>query len=590
MTVARRTLAARATAVVTTRVTSVAGAVLLAAASPAAPVALADPGEPMAPADPAVSMTAADPAARTAWPPGLGPAGTSVVHGDPASTDTLPGRGPGSHPAVASSLTGATCSTVFLGSDGMPVALCTSYLSLDPPTPLAPTVKLFHPDTADVLAEVQLAKGALLGGVYGYLDDRDRVVVADGNRRLLAVGHERAPDGVWRMTVDVLADLSAAVPEGDAITGLMPAFDGRVWFATSEGVVGTVRPAGGGGYDDDDNDPQLRFLALPAGERITNGLTVRPGGASVITSRALYEVDLAADGTPTVRWRHGYEVGPGRKPGLLAHGSGTTPTYFGPRGGLIAITDDADHPDLIVLRQSDGSEVCRIPAFATTLRPDSAAPDGVLIDGPAASENSIIAVSRGSGGAAGTGTGTDSGTGTGTGTGAASSTALVLVNTYGFEYPPFAVDGPAVPAGAPYTGGMTRVDVHSDDSGAATCSRSWTNTARTASLPKLTTGDGQIHAMAYGPAAGDATLGPAGSQVGPLPGQELLDHGLAQKVGPVFVTSTDVETGHEVARTFVGHAPLDEPMELTGTLASRGDAPGVLWQPTLTRMLRIGPT
>ena len=204
-----------------------------------------------------------------------------------------------------------------------------------------------------------------------------------------------------------------------------------------------------------------------------------------------------------------------------------------------------------------------MPAFATTLRPDSAAQDGVLIDGPAATENSIIA----------------------------SGEALVLVNTYGFEYPPFAVDGPAIPPSAPYTGGMTRIDVRTDGVGSpdGICSRAWTSLARTASLPKLTTGDGQIHALAYGPAAAEAEFGPAGSQVGPLPGQDLLDQGLAQKFGPVFATSTDIETGRELSRTFVGHAPLDEPMELTGTIASRGDAPGVMWQPTLTRMLRIGP-
>ncbi len=105
------------------------------------------------------------------------------------------------------------------------------------------------------------------------------------------------------------------------------------------------------------------------------------------------------------------------------------------------------------------------------------------------------------------------------------------------------------------------------------------STAGTASLPKLTTGDGLIHALAYGPRR-THTLGSAA-----LP----LDQGLAQKVGPVDVISTDVETGREVARTFVGHAPYDEPMELTGTIASRGDAPGIMWQPTLTRMLRIGP-
>lgn len=469
--------------------------------------------------------------AQAPSPPGLGPAGTATVHGDMAATDTLPGRGPGANPAITSTLTGATCSTVFVGSDGMPVALCTSYVGLNPPTPLAPTVKLFHPDTAAVLAEVQLAKGALLGGVYGYLDNRDRVVVADGNQRLLAVGHERGDDGLWRMTVDVLADLSAGVPEGDAVTGLVPAFDGRVWYATSGGTVGTVQPG---------DDSSLRTLTLPAGEKITNGLTVRPGGASVITTRALYEVDLDDDGVPSIRWRHGYEVGPARRPGLLAHGSGTTPSYFGPGDELVAITDDAEQPELIVMRRSDGSEVCHMPAFATTHDPSSAAADGVLIEGPAATENSIIAFGD----------------------------ALVLVNTYGFQYPPFAVDGPAVPASAQYNGGMTRIDVKADGS----CERAWTSLSRTASLPKLTTDDGLIHALAYGPGV-----------------HPVLDQGLAQKFGPVDVTSTDVETGREAMRQFVGVAPIDEPMELTGTIDSRGDASGVMWQPTLTRMHRIGP-
>lgn len=479
-----------------------------------------------------------------AHPTGLGPDGTATVHGDPASTDTLPGRGPGAHPAVHSAFTGATCSTVFVGADGMPVALCTAYLGLHPPTPLAPTVKLFHPETADVLAEVQLAKGALLGGVYGYLDDRDRVVVADGDRRLLAVGHERTPGGPWRMTVEVLADLAPGVPEGDAVTGLAPAFDGRIWYATSNGTVGTVRPGEPG---------TLRTLALPTGEKITNGLTVRPGGASVLTTRALYEVDLAADDTPVVRWRHGYGVGPGRKPGLLAHGSGTTPTYLGDDDELVAITDDTDRPDLFVLRRSDGAVLCRTPAFATTADPASAGPDGALIEGPAATENSLIAVRRPDGGY-----------------------GLVLVNTYGFEYPAFAVDGPSVPPGAPYRGGATRVDLGADGSCAG---RAWTSHTRTASLPKLTRDDGLIHALAYGPGAPHPALLP------------VLDQGLGQKFGPVDVVSLDVETGREVARTFLGVAPIDEPMELTGTIASRGSrggAPGVMWQPTLTRMLRVG--
>ena len=480
-------------------------------------------------------------------PPGQGPDGTATLHGDAWSTDTLPGRGPGAAPTVTGLPTGSTCSSVFVGGDGMPVALCTAYLGLTPPTPLAPTVVVFDPATGAPLAQVQLAKGTLLGGVYGYLDDRDRVVVADGNRRLLAVGHERDPGplgsvGAWRMRVDVLAELDGAVPAGDAVTGLGPGFDGRVWFATSGGVVGTVRPGEQG---------SVHTLALPPGERITNGLTVREGGASILTTRALYEVDSGSEGTPTIRWRRGYAGGPARKPGLLAYGSGTTPTYFGTgavpdsggAGGLVAITDDAVRPELVVYRRADGSEVCRMPAFATTEDPSSAAADGTLIRGPAATENSIIATGD----------------------------ALVLVNTYGFQYPPFAVDGPSVPDRAAYTGGMTRVDV----SGAG-CRRAWTSTSRTASLPKLTRDDRLVHALAYGPipqAPGSA--------------EDELGSGFAQKAGPVFFTSTDVETGREVARDPVGVAPVDEPMELTGTIAPGPGGAPVAWQPTLARMLRI---
>ena len=492
--------------------------------------------------------------AAPARPSGAGPDGTAMVHGDPWSSDTVPGRGPGPAPSVSGSLTGATCSSVFVGSDGMPVALCTAYLGLNPPTPIAPAVMLFDPTSGAPLAQIQLAKGALLGGVYGYLDDRDRVVVADGNGRLLAVAHERArATGGWSMRVEVLADLSDVVPQGDSLTGLAPSGDGRVWFATSGGVVGTVRPG---------EDASVRVVALPAGERISNGLTVRDGGASVLTTRALYEVDLGADGVPVIRWRHGYAVGPGRKPGLLAHGSGTTPTYFGDgavrasggSGGLIAITDDAPTPELIVLRRSDGAEVCRMPAFATTLDASSVAPDGVVIDGPAATENSILALGN----------------------------SVVLVNTYGFQYPPFAVDGPAIPAEAPYNGGMTRVDVAADGS----CRRAWTNTARSATLPKLTRGDELIHTLSYGP------VRPIAPEVAALFGSlaGAAERGWAQKFGPVFYTATDVGSGREVTRTFVGHAPLDEPMELTGTIASGpGGSAGVMWQPTMTRMLRIAP-
>src|SRR5699024_1895657 len=95
--------------------------------------------------------------------PGLGPLGTATVHGDIYSTDTIPGVGPGAGAPVRSSIPGGTCSSVFVGSDGMPLALCTAYLGTEPLETTPPTVQLLDPDTAEVLTKIQLPKGALLG-------------------------------------------------------------------------------------------------------------------------------------------------------------------------------------------------------------------------------------------------------------------------------------------------------------------------------------------------------------------------------------------------------------------------------------------
>lgn len=482
-----------------------------------------------------VAAGLAPPAGAVPGTPGLGPLGTATVHGDIYSTDTIPGRGPGDGVQVRSSVPGGVCSAVFVGADGMPVALCTAYIGTDPLEFSPPTVVLFDPNTAAPLARIQLAKGALLGGVYGYLDDHDRVVVVDGDRVLHAIGHSQDAGGEWRMTDEVLADLGPLVGS-DYITGLAPGVDGRIWFVTVDSKVGTVRPG----------DPDSgQVLDLPAqsgnsGERISNGITLRPGGASVITTHALYEVDQQDDGTLSVLWRRVYERGDARHPGMLSHGSGSTPTYFGPnQDDYVAHLDTADESTLFVLDRASGQVRCEMPAFATTLHPETAAVDGNLIDGKAQSENSPIALESPDG----------------------NQWSIIAVNTYGFEYVPLAVDGPAVPAHAPYRGGMTSIVTDGQN-----CERKWTSNSRTATLPKATTGDRLIHGLAYGDE-------------------------LPQKLGPVFYSAVDADTGREVIHSQVGSAPLDEPMELTGTVAPAAgddDGPGVYWQGTMGRMLRIG--
>ncbi|WQD13744.1 MAG: hypothetical protein U1U88_002093 [Lawsonella clevelandensis] len=67
----------------------------------------------------------------------------------------------------------------------MTIALCTKYVGLQHGiTPIAPTVVLMDPRTAQPLATWELHKNGLLGGVYGYLDEQDRVVMTEGNKLL----------------------------------------------------------------------------------------------------------------------------------------------------------------------------------------------------------------------------------------------------------------------------------------------------------------------------------------------------------------------------------------------------------------------
>lgn len=445
-------------------------------------------------------VVAAPVTAAPSGTPGLGPKWTSLMHGDLESTDSTAYRGPGRTARLAaSSVPGGPCAATFIGSDGLPISLCTNVIAGRPPQFATPVVTLFDPKTAGVIATLPLAKGGLLGGVYGYLDDKDRVVVADGTGAILRVAHRRTSRG-WQLYVAERVDLSRHLG-GDAVTGLAPDHLGRIWWATTGGIVGTV------------TGTEVAARHLPRGEELGNGLSVRAGGVSVLTTHALYEMWAGEDGVPRTVWRKAYDRGPARKPGQLTWGSGTTPTYFGPGGdSWVAIVDNARVPRLHVFRSDDGAPVCSLRAFAEANQ---------------GTENSPMAWGQ----------------------------SIVIPSTYGFQYPPMAVRGKASPENAPFVGAMTRIDVVD-----GACTRVWNSHDRMATLPRLSTGDGLIHALGYGPYT---------------PG--------LQQTGPVNYVAVDFRTGKRAVTRHVGTAPFDEPLQLTGMIAPDG----ALWQGTFGRMLKI---
>jgi hypothetical protein len=73
-----------------------------------------------------------------------------------------------------------------------------------------------------------------------YLDDRDRAVIPTTTRHVLVVA---VRGDAFAQEADY--DLTSAVGLTDQVISALPDFDGRIWFASKAGVLGTVDPVSG---------------------------------------------------------------------------------------------------------------------------------------------------------------------------------------------------------------------------------------------------------------------------------------------------------------------------------------------------------
>lgn len=395
--------------------------------------------------------------------PYLAPNGRSGMHADGAGSATYPWSGPlGRDPEVSSekiAAVGGECATVTFDAAGRLVTVCGTFSGF--------LLKLLDPRTLGTLAEYKLPQRSSTveaitrldfekifkdtsGGAYFYLDNRDRVVLADSRQHVLRIAHRQKADGSWEFAVENDWDLTSLVPHDcvswtnlfpsgvcDPVTSVMPDWDGRIWWVTRLGRVGTVDPATGA----------LRAIRLD-GEEIQNSFSVAEDGVSIVTDHALYSFRADADGVPRVQWRETYDRGTGTKPGSVNQGSGTTPDLFGTEDQYVAITDNADdRMNVLVYRRGAGVPaaerlVCKVPVFGS---------------GASTTDNSLISWGN----------------------------SLVVENNYGYENPSTLLLGRSV------VGGAARIDVRADGSG---CDTVWESDVRSPStVPKLSTANGLLY-------------------------------------------------------------------------------------------------
>ena len=393
--------------------------------------------------------------------PYLGINSLATMHGDAQSSDATPFAGPGD-PGVGGTWKvtftnhWAACPTILAGQDGYIQALMTQFLGSDAKV-RKPKLAIIEPASGAQLGAMEIPTGALLGGVYAYLDAGSNLVMVDGTNALTWISHSQDGMKVWVSRRIDLTDAMKLEPK-DHVVGIVPDWHGRIWVASERGVVGLI-------------DPKRNVVRLTKlqqyspTERIDNSISACPQGVSIITSYGIYMLGAdASTSKPRIIWSHSYDRGTKQKPGQLSHGSGATATFFGPNGSdYVMLSDNADRQEkLIVYRSADGSAVGEGPLFTP---------------GASGTENSMIGVQN----------------------------SIVGACTFGYPYAQYPDTKPAYRAQvAP---GMERWDVNDDASG---ITLKWRNNGiYSAAVPRLSTTDNLIYTC-------ERPRGPAGVLTGPV--------------------------------------------------------------------------
>jgi hypothetical protein len=205
-----------------------------------------------------------------------------------------------------------------------------------------PSLRLVDADSMRPRATKELPAGddrSPCPGGAAYLDAQARVVVATTDRSVLAVSTVTA-EGAPELRTDSTWDLKPYVPFGDCVVAVVPDWSGRVWWASRDGLVGTIAPGSG----------DVRVLDLD--EEVQHGFAADPdGGVLLATDDAVHRLSTGPDGAPQVAWTAATE-----------QPSGTAPVLVD--GGAVAVTDmTGEQLEVVFLRRGTGEEVCRQPVF-----------------------------------------------------------------------------------------------------------------------------------------------------------------------------------------------------------------------------------
>lgn len=389
--------------------------------------------------------------------PFLAPNGKSNMHCDAYMSDSYEVSGPlGLNPKVTVTKYGtewSLCVTVTFDSKGRIITFITRQAEGN-------YVMLIDPHTMEALASYALPPqrsddmfhplSDTSGGAYFVLDNQDRVIIADRDNAIQIIQYSDEMgrfETVQRYNLQPYVVPSERALLGDRVQMGLPDWEGRLWFTTRYGMVGTI----------DGTTGLVRTIELK-GEEIQNSFAVGEDGVYIVSDHAMYRFHADATGNPVIDWRTTYDRGTHVKPGLINQGSGTTPKLF---GDLVAICDNAEpRMNVLFLRRYDGHVVGQLPVFEDGKSTTENAMPGLVRQGPDGLEYSLIIENN-----------------------------YGLLRTSLFE--PGGCCGESV-------GGLVRVDLVPDGQGGYSCKEIWTSMENSCStVPKVSLSNGLVYLYTY---------------------------------------------------------------------------------------------
>lgn len=144
------------------------------------------------------------------------------------------------------------------------------------------------------------------------------------------------------------------------VVGTVPDYRGNIWYATQSSDSENA----GVSYYSKKNGNQV-FYELPDVETVANSISSSPLGVAVASTKALYLFKATKNGQALI-WRQEYENSGDRKPGQLSAGTGSSPTFFGPKTGFeyVSIADNAAPTEsLNIYKTRSGQLVSSLPCL-----------------------------------------------------------------------------------------------------------------------------------------------------------------------------------------------------------------------------------